>query len=144
MSVVLTYEEAVNLARNAVKMKGEDYIYPTAHDENADEYSPGDCHYYDLPEEHGVQVVQPSCLVGWVFFQKDITWEVFSAYGLSNELGVTDVLSNHSLITVDDKTAIFLKRMQELQDMGTPWGEALGEAELLVEEMFPAEEKVDA
>lgn len=113
MNVHIDFDEALTLLDNAVKDRGENYIYkrivPHAR-----------CAYF-----HGEE---PGCIVGYVLAQKGLTAEDLT--GLTRggyermTTGVADLFDD-GLIEGSQKTLDLLEMAQQKQDDGWAWGFAV-------------------
>jgi hypothetical protein len=109
---VLDIGQAVVFLEKAVGEKGADFVYARNPVPEA-----LDCVYFDGE--------QPSCIVGHVVsymgYDRTQVREGIGAAGLIEVLG----------IEADAETKTLLNRVQELQDTGVPWGDAVEEAKRL-------------
>ena len=125
----LDLEKAQFLVDQAIKQKGEEYVY------EKDEY--GNCsyvHYEEIvvggPDEWGDVQKEPDlgtckmgCLVGAALIKGGIAPEWFVESGMNTE-SAADVLSSlnrHGLISYTEEAERYLSRLQESQDKGAPW-----------------------
>lgn len=108
----LTYERAVELAREVVAEFGEDYVYPESVKVVENEGTPPQCLY--------VHEDKPSCLVGQILHKYGVSLAVLSL----NEFRNARVVS-WQLAGADDKARFFLSSAQESQDKGESWGTAV-------------------
>lgn len=119
----LTYKKALEYLRRAIKEKGAEYVYeldgitPNRYrEENGHNMT---CEYFHND--------QPSCIVGHVMS--------YMGYGHAEE-GISATQALNSLgIEYDVNSGVLLDRVQEKQDTGYPWGEALELALESMEEM---------
>lgn len=119
MKLRLTYENTVLALKNAVALKGEDYVYKVS----ANTRGPA-CVYFGRDK-------QPSCIVGHLLAEMGV--EPFAFNSKTNSSSVTALMSK-GVLEVDDLDANFRSRTLELlamtqnkQDNGIPWGRALEE-----------------
>ena len=114
---VITYEMADKALKMAIEAKGPDYVYPRGQVEA--------CVYYEN--------AQPSCLVGYVL--STLGYEPFEEGSEENKYSVNE-LFKRGLIAVDDydeeanwsPTLFLLGQVQNYQDTGTCWGQAVAAA----------------
>jgi len=116
----LTYDRAVQLLEQAVEVFGEDHVY-----------SPRDggttpwCKY--------VHEGRPDCIVGNVLAAAGVPiWRLEAADSFPNnptagEL-VAQLAAEEFLAPLDERTPYLLDVVQDRQDAGTPWGEAVDDA----------------
>lgn len=114
-----TYEQTLDLLKEIVFSRGEDYVYPYAsHQWDAP------CRYYERDDLEGPWY--PSCLVGHVFdrvMDEDTIATVISLY---NTAGITEASISHLVSRFfDDKSISLLNAVQRRQDRGAPWGESV-------------------
>lgn len=123
----LNLAKAQELIAEAVKAKGEDYVYPHA---QAAGYG-SDCKYAEIVEnlsDNSWEYV-PSCIVGHAFVLGDVmsAADLYDSY--YNESGadmlIEEMKENEILEGCDDDALAFLGRVQASQDRARPWGEAL-------------------
>lgn len=118
-----TKEQALEALRKAVKLKGEDYVYPE------EEKFMGSCRYAN---DEG----SPSCIVGHVVYILDPeAFKHLAAVEAEQETTAVEDLTiayEGSYLPEDfwDRaTARVLQEAQSKQDTGSKWGDALGAAE---------------
>jgi len=116
-----TYTDALRLLKKAVADKGEDYKYESV----GGHYH---CQYFDQG--------QPSCIVGHALAADGVTEQDLREADPSRHLNLVDVgtLAKRGLLEMDDATQKLLGTVQDEQDCGTPWGEALRIAQQAVED----------
>ncbi len=107
----INYAKAIELANEVVAKKGEDFIYRNPTGETG-----GGC-LYTHPDG-------PGCLWGHVVRKLVPDW-------VSTELEGLDI---HSVVkdlgwSATNKALNFMREVQSLQDIGTPWGVAVLEAQ---------------
>lgn len=110
----LTYDRAVELAREVVAEFGQDYVYPEDH--KVKEYGDGDtnaqCVY--------VREDAPSCIVGQILYRHGVSCAAMALEEFRNARHVARELAD-----ADEKTRFFLSMAQDYQDKGKSWGESL-------------------
>ncbi len=89
---------------------------------------------YDAPYGGCVYVAdkQPSCIVGQAAWRLGLIDASFEKDEMDNSAGVTTFLRTIGADLGDDETLYgreFLDAVQEKQDQGVPWGEAIQEAD---------------
>lgn len=110
----LDYGQALVFLEKAVADKGPDYVYRRTTPVTESEYETGQtCLYF----EQG----QPSCIVGHVMSYMGVT---HSREGINAGHALTE-----AGIAADARTRRFLEEVQEKQDNGVPWGEAVRRAQ---------------
>lgn len=109
---VLTYERAVELAREVVAEFGADYVYPMEHKRQECEGSTPSCVY--------VHKGCPSCLVGQILHRHGVSLEDLSLWEFRSAWETSDAVANTELSARD-----FLWEIQSVQDSGRCWGEAV-------------------
>jgi hypothetical protein len=122
MTIELTYDEAVELLQEAVAKKGEDYVYepPLVQTPYIEEGSQvALCVYFD---DEG----SPSCIVGHALAKKGVTREALDNVDseLNRNAGPYG-LESAEVISAPVGVIDLLSLVQDYQDQGTPWGEAL-------------------
>lgn len=108
------FEEAKQILTELVAQKGADYVY-----ENRDDDGHDICLYFT---EDGA----PSCIVGNYLSNK--------GYGPEDVLEGTGADALYLLSGAPRITKALLKFVQEQQDVGVPWGDAVREGERLAAE----------
>ena len=136
-----SYFDLLLWLQKVVAEKGEDYVYQTPKffdDETQmlEEYD-GECLYFaqELNEQGQVQIA-PSCIVGHILDAADIyhpTMEVPAWNGRS----ANEELFEEVGFTTDNAGRMLLLEVQNNQDAGDPWGQALRDAQASVEERYP-------
>ena len=124
-----TYEQTLDLLKEIVSSKGDDYVYPHS---SAD--SDQECRYYEREmsktDPSIVGPWSPSCLVGHVFdrvMDEDTIVKVIRLYNTSSiSTGMRNLVSDF----FDRESIILLSGVQGRQDQGMPWGEAVRVSEL--------------
>jgi hypothetical protein len=114
----LSYKELNELLDRAVREKGE------THKAGSQEEGGQQCRYFDEDTK------QPSCIVGHVFAYKGIGFddlESFSDRVCPNQDTIT-TLQERLFYNLGRKTQDLLFEVQELQDSGYEWGEAVAMA----------------
>lgn len=119
----LTYDRAVELAREVVAEFGEDYVYPQDHKVAESPSSVPSCVY--------VHDGKPSCLVGQILYRHGVDLDDLATQEFTGAWIVAGKFAAANL-----KTCYFLDAMQSLQDKGSTWGEALGSSLNLTEEYY--------
>lgn len=128
--VSLTFEEAEALLRRALGAKGADYVYEQV--------------YMPLYEEKGCVYFTddgcPSCKIGHVLHYKGVTREDLEETGSNSGTDVGNLVAD-GLLVIDLRTEALLSLVQEHQDQGMPWGEALEQALAGVDEWVENRER---
>ncbi len=111
--VKIDYARAVELAKEQIALKGDDYIYevPGSQCVNTVEYSDGD--------------IQPSCIVGCILVAAGVDVRVL--HDQASTSAVSDAiyaLGRDTEIEATRKAEYFLEGLQARQDCGVPWGTA--------------------
>lgn len=114
----ITVEKVKELAANAVREKGEDYIYINPAGVQASPERNSLC--FNWSESDGERI--PSCIVGNIFNQLGLLqYMEYDSAAMDAVSGVAAVA------TFDDDAVKVLGRLQVKQDMGTSWGQAFRE-----------------
>lgn len=108
----LTYDRAVELAREVVAEFGKGYVYPESIKVVEIGGTQPPCLY--------VHEDKPSCLVGHILHKHGVSLEELS---MKEFIGARLVSSE--LAKADDKARFFLASAQESQDKGETWGTAV-------------------
>jgi hypothetical protein len=113
----LTYDRAVELAREIVAEFGEDYVYPEDHKR----------HEYGDDDNQGGNMLcvyvhedKPSCIVGQILHKHGVSVEALKAHEFKGARTVS-----YATAEADEKARFFLTGAQSHQDKGNTWGEAL-------------------
>lgn len=101
----LDYGQALVFLEKAVAEKGPDYVYERRSSEA--------CVYFDQGK--------PSCIVGHMF-------DYMGLRGIPEGKAASQALETLG-IAADTRTRDLLNHVQELQDTGVPWGDALRQAQ---------------
>lgn len=121
----LDLAKAQELINAAVTEKGAEYVYP----HSAVSGLSSDCKYVEFSSEERGYI--PSCIVGHALITGGLDMVAIRESGY-NESGITllvDYLVENELIDgYDDDALAFLARIQNSQDRGRPWGEAVEKA----------------
>lgn len=116
MSITLDKDRTLELLHAAVDERGQDYVYPRA--------QRGDRCYY-------VHDDKPDCLVAEVLHRAGVTIDQLITFGDHAEQGVAsaaqliDALRAQDILEVGVGTRMVLVDVQNAQDGGDTWGEAL-------------------
>lgn len=125
--MTFTVDDVLAAMREAVKEKGEDYIYPSRH---------GECHY---TQPDGVGGVQASCLVGDVINRLDPSALRLLRKADRTYAGVPAYKLIENGYLAEDFWTLAAGEVaadaQRLQDRGRPWGEALASAESIADQI---------
>lgn len=112
-----TYEDVLPIIKAIVEAKGPDYVYEKVNDR---------CVYLD-------QFGNPSCLVGYFLAYQSLIYHLaphqYEDEGASNVLGTLDY---EEIASFDEDATDFLQVVQEKQDSGVPWGQAVEFATTLI------------
>jgi hypothetical protein len=115
----LTTDSAIESAKKAVALMGEDYIYHTPDGKMA---APDvKCKYVDINKN------APSCIVGHILHDHGVPLETISIEGIGAE-SMLKKLRKSEILNFTGEASHFLNKLQEAQDVGEPWGEALEQA----------------
>lgn len=117
----LTYDRAVELAREVVADFGEEYVYPENQKRRESESSLPSCVY--VHEGH------PSCLVGHILHRHGVDLDVLGNHEFRGAWFLAGDLAG-----ADAKTRLFLDVVQSSQDGGTTWAQAVNNGVLWMEE----------
>lgn len=105
-----TYDDVLPIIEEIVAAKGPDYVYEKVNDR---------CVYMD---EQG----KPSCLVGYFLAHQSLIYDLspheYEEEGASN---VLNTLAYNDIAYFDSEADDFLQIVQEKQDAGVPWGQAV-------------------
>jgi hypothetical protein len=113
MMETLTYDRAVELAREVVAEFGEDYLYPEDHKRGEIERDGiSSCVY--------VHDGKPSCLVGQILHKHGVSLEDLAANEFQGAWSVSERYAG-----ADYHAKFFLDVAQGKQDSGMSWGEAV-------------------
>jgi hypothetical protein len=129
MSITLSYTQAVELAELAVENVGADHVYRRALFLTTDVPQLGGnkfCAYF-------TPLGEPSCIVGHILHHLGV---VMDSRSMENFTGIM-VLIEQGFVVADHQTKLFLTELQNLQDVGTPWGKALERAKAHTEALTP-------
>lgn len=119
----LTFDRAVELAREVVAEFGKNYIYPASHKRAESESSVPSCVY--VHEGH------PSCLVGHILHRHGVDLDVLGNYEFTGAWVVAGKFA-----AANPKTGYFLDAAQLSQDKGFTWGESVESAVKLTNEYY--------
>lgn len=112
--VLLDYDDALSLVNDEVAKEGPDYVYPYQFCTNIRLVTP------TVDEWRG------SCLVGRALLAAGVTVDDFLAS--ATEAESIDVVQRSGLVKLTRKASLFLSHVQQTQDMGGGWGEAVYQA----------------
>ncbi|MFF3363612.1 hypothetical protein [Streptomyces misionensis] len=116
--IELTLARAKELLAEAVAEKGADYVYTGPDGEQGNPDRAAECYYV-----HGQQ---PGCIVGNVLHRAGVSLADLAQYEGQAAEDPVEQLTKANVAAVR-----LLISVQELQDRGTPWGEAVRQAEVL-------------
>ena len=134
--MIVTRDRVVEVLREAVADRGEDYRYQ--HPEAADSSNDACLYVWNLPDGR-----QPGCIVGYVLHRLGVTLKQLSQFdstlfgGTGFETAVARfavrALARDGAITFPtdeehDRVASLLMAVQEYQDAGYTWGESVTHA----------------
>lgn len=107
-----TYEDVVQVLKNIVHARGEDYLYERVN---------GNCVYFDAEKQ------QPSCLVGHFMYETGILnlEEDFAEYEEEDADNMVYKLENRGIAHFDARSQNLLSWVQRAQDRGNTWGDSL-------------------
>lgn len=117
----LTYDRAVELAREVVAEFGEEYTYPASHKRAESESSIPSCVY--------VHEGCPSCLVGQILHRHGVSLDELAKNEFRGAWFIAEDLAG-----ADAKTRLFLDTVQDKQDGGATWAQAVNNGVSWVEE----------
>lgn len=133
MSIKISFSQALDLAQMAVADKGEDYIYQRPyfistpiHPSIREGGGTALCAYYDADGD-------PSCIVGHILHAMGVQLDPRHTANFSSVLELT----MRRVISLDPKTKLFLTELQNHQDCGYSWGDALRFAQARAEQVHP-------
>jgi hypothetical protein len=113
----LTYDRAVELAREIVAEFGEDYVYPEDHKK----------HEYGDDDNQGGNMLcvyvhndQPSCIVGQILHKHGVSIEELKEHEFRGAS-----TASWATTEAEEKARFFLSEVQSQQDRGYPWGSSL-------------------
>lgn len=136
-----SYFDLLLWLQKVVAEKGEDYTYqtPKFFDDETQmlEELDGECLYFaqEVNEKGQVQIT-PSCIVGHVLDAADI-YHPTTEVPFWNGRGINEDLFGEAGFTTDNAGRMLLLEVQNNQDAGDPWGQALRDAQASVEERYP-------
>jgi hypothetical protein len=109
-----TYEDVVQVLKNIVHARGEDYVYEKVN---------GNCVYFDTENQ------QPSCLVGHFMYETGILTleEDFADYEEEDADNLVYQLDRRGIAYFDERSQNLLSWVQFKQDMGNTWGDSLSD-----------------
>lgn len=108
------------LLAEAVALKGEDYVYTTPEgDKGSEDYQPV-CLYV-----HGDQ---PGCIVGHVLHAAGVPLDNLGRYEGDDATVAIRTLIDDETIASDLTVGRLLRAVQDRQDSGIPWGQAVQQA----------------
>lgn len=116
--IELTFEKTVQLLREAVAERGEDFVY------EPDDVEEG-CTYVHRGDDDSLC---PGCLVGDVLIRAGVPAETFIDLDINKETGAwlaLEKLKAAGLIDYDRATEVTLHRAQLEQDEKQTWGDAM-------------------
>lgn len=108
----LTLADVKQTAEDIVSTKPDDFVYLAPTDE-------GKCVY--------VHEDQPSCLVGQILFRKGVPLPLMETWDDRHDSLITDILSADAG-DINPDVLVFLNILQNFQDSGNTWTEALDKA----------------
>lgn len=132
MSREVTAQETMDLLREAVVERGEDFVYPDEwrHQPDRDADGPGQCLYF---RRDG----QPACIVGFVLDRLGVT----NTDLRSRLFGASAINNQQQQVKFDATSLIMLMHAQMFQDEGNPWGAAAKEAQRKYNEATEREDR---
>lgn len=118
MTIDITYDKALEALNAAVAERGADFVYP---DEERHE---GVTCQYRKPDGTG------SCIVGMALILLGVPAEEIPAWGTPGQSSFDLLweLRERGIITFDRAASDLFSEVQDRQDCGTPWGQAVTEA----------------
>lgn len=121
----ITLDFAIKAALDAAALMPEGYIYTNPDGEVAGDLdSPHGigCSYFD--DEDG----SPSCLVGHILHAAGVTAQhIPCGYSGSGSRTLVEELGEREGLMVDADASFFMSTIQNLQDSGVPWDDAIKE-----------------
>lgn len=111
----LTFDRAVELAKEVVIEFGAGYVYPSSHRIVQNGTSTPSCVY--------VHEGKPSCLVGQILHKHGVPVEELAQHEFQGAWTVSGILAD-----ADYPAQFFLDTAQAKQDQGTSWGLAVNSA----------------
>lgn len=110
-----SYEDLLVMAKRVVEEKGPEFIYKGELREKND---PVACRYYEDDEQRS-----PSCVVGHMFDETPLKARITSSDLLNGSM--IGYLITAGIFKTDERGMVFVSCLQQGQDAGIPWGEAL-------------------
>ncbi len=112
MSYTFEYEDVVQVLKNIVHARGEDYVYEHVNDH---------CVYFDTENQ------QPSCLVGHFMYETGVltSEDDFAEYEEEDADNMVYKLENQGIAYFDARSTNLLSWVQRAQDRGNTWGDSL-------------------
>jgi hypothetical protein len=108
--IELTLEKAIELAKQAVADRGEDYVYEKPEDVEVCQYVHDD---------------GPGCIVGYILNKAGASLEELHDHEGTWASALTDRLEVTGVLTASYEANVFLDAIQGKQDNGKNWGQAL-------------------
>lgn len=119
----ITLDRAVDLLREAVAERGENYVYE--YPENA----MGSCVYVvtDYGDNDELIPVAPSCIVGTAMHKAGVPLDFMaqSAINSSSSQSLREELMREAVADWDEGAALLFQWAQKYQDDSNPWGDSL-------------------
>lgn len=109
----LTLSRAIELAQEAVRVRGEDYVYDNPKMKSGQPYGGPECSYWHFQE--------PGCIVGFIYWLHGASAETLRT---ADEIGAINQVPDTVLPATSDARD-FLVDLQSQQDTYQPWGLAL-------------------
>lgn len=119
--IELDLAETKELLAAAVAERGEDYVYANPGGTGNEGINCLYVHIVDGEKTCG-------CIVAWVLHQAGVPLASLAGREGDNATAVMDALSQINVIEVDLDATELLQDVQERQDRGIPWGQAVREA----------------
>jgi len=114
MSYTFEYEDVVQVLKNIVHARGEDYVYEQVN---------GNCVYFDTEKQ------QPSCLVGHFMYETGVltSEDDFAEYEEEDADNLLYKLEKRDIAYFDARSQSLLSWVQSQQDRGHTWGDSLSD-----------------
>lgn len=131
----ITRDDALTMLRRAVDDRGETYVYPGAAEPGA-----AGCRYFSDETTEGKfgatadNPHPPACIVGHVLDQIGVTYDDLEDVTderlvTPNTWGATNLLKRLDGLTVEPQAMRLLMDVQDYQDSGIAWGDAVQRAD---------------
>lgn len=120
--IEINYARALELVDQAIKEKGEDYVYTNDQGQTASSETLISC--FNWHETDGKMV--PGCVVGDALHRAGVRLTEMSKSMAAGDL--VEALFMDEVAHITDMAMVFFSRIQNAQDAGSTWGEAQAKA----------------